>query len=116
MLRNGDSLKAAFAGSNKHIAPHEIHEVRALQQKLRHPGIVVLRPRYMTVRASLGFLPAHGMRHECRKGLSAEALGRNRLLLVVEPVALAVLRANLHGAGGTTRRHPMVGHRSIDSQ
>ena len=116
MLGHGHRFVAALSRGHKNIAAHEVHEVRALQQQLRHPGVVVVGARDVAIGAAFGFFGAHGVRHEGAEGLSAETFGGDRLLLVVEPVAIGVLRTDQHGAGGTDRRDAIAGHRAVDSQ
>ncbi len=96
---DGHGLVAAFACGHVNVAAHEVQEIRALQEQLRHPGIVVVRAETWQSVQPLVSLRAHGVRHEGAEGLSAEAFGGNRLLLVVEPVAVVVLRTHQHRAG-----------------
>ena len=62
---------------------HEVHQVGAQQQQLRHPCIVISASRYVAIGAAFGFLSPDRMRNKRAEGLSAEALRRNGLLLVI---------------------------------
>ena len=42
MLRHRYGLEALIAGGHKNIAAHEVHEIGALEQHLRDPGVVVV--------------------------------------------------------------------------
>ena len=42
MFGDGHGFVAALACGHKNIAAHEVHEIRALEQELRHPGVVVV--------------------------------------------------------------------------
>ena len=73
VLCDGDSLKSFAARGHIHVTSHEIHEVGALQQELRHPGIVVVRCGNVAIAALLRFLRTHRVRHERAEGLAGEA-------------------------------------------
>ena len=113
---NGHGFVSLVASGDKNVASHEIHEVRALQQQLRHPGVVVVGARNVTIRAPLGLFSTHRMGNECTESLSTEAFGRNGLLLVVEPVAIAILRTHQYCARGTDRRDTISCHRAVDAE
>src|SRR5258707_15803537 len=53
------------------------------------------------------------MRHMGVKGLPRKALGRNGLLLVIEPFAVLISRADKHGRARPNRRHPVAGDGSV---
>ena len=42
VLGDGHGFEAALAFGHVNVAAHEVHEVRALEQQLRHPGVVVV--------------------------------------------------------------------------
>ncbi len=98
------------------VAAHEVHQVGALHQELRHPGVVVALARDVAIRAHLGFRRANGMRIVWAETEAAEPFRRNRLLHVIQPVAIGVLRADHHRAGGSRGRDAMLGHRAVDAQ
>jgi hypothetical protein len=107
---------AFVASGYENVSSHEVHEVRALEQQLRHPCVVVVGARDVAVGAALGFFPSHRVRDERAEGLSAESFRGNGLLLIVEPVAVIVLRTDQHRAGGTHRRHAIARHRAVNAE
>src|ERR1035438_3872262 len=70
----------------------------------------------MTVRASLGFFSTHGVRDESAEGLPAETLRGNRLLLIIDPIAVVVLGTHEHGACRAHGSDSMAGDRAINRQ
>ena len=78
------------------VAAEEVDEVRALEEHLRHPGVVVPPLRQVAVVAGLGLGGAHGVREVRVERLAREAIGRHGLLLRVYPLALDVLRPDEH--------------------
>src|SRR5712672_663282 len=105
MLSHSDGLIALATRGYENIAAHEIHEVRTLEEQLRHPCIVVVSTRDMAIRAAFGFFPSYRVRDKRAECLSTEPFRGDGLLLIVEPVAIIVLRTNHHRARGTHRRH-----------
>ena len=51
VLGDGDGLEAVAALADVGVAAQEIDEVRALQQQLRHPGVVIVFARDVAIRA-----------------------------------------------------------------
>ena len=64
----------------------------------------------------LRFARAHRVRHERGKRLAAEAFGRNRLLRVVEPLAIRVLRTHQNRARRARRRDAMPGDGAVHGE
>src|SRR6266700_601061 len=90
MLSHRDRFVTVVTSGDEYVPSHEVHEVRALEKQLRHPGIVVVGTRDVAIRATFCFFSAHRMRDKRTEGLSAEAFRRNGLLLIVEPVAVII--------------------------
>ena len=116
MLGHRHRVKALRALGHVDVAAHEVHEIRALHQQLRHPGVVVALARDVTIGARLGFRGAHRVRIVRAEAEAAEAFRRDGLLHVIEPVAIGVLRADHHRARRARRRDAMLGHRAIHAQ
>ena len=74
LLCRGNNFERIVRG-NVNVAPHEVDEVRPLQQQLREPGVVVVLLGDVAVAARLGFLRAHRVRHVRVEGLACETLG-----------------------------------------
>src|SRR5260370_2715590 len=70
----------------------------------------------MAIAALLGFLGAHRVRHEGGESLAGEAGRGNRLLRVVKPIAIGVLRADEHGARGPRWGDAVAGDRAVDAE
>src|SRR6185312_1911991 len=96
---NGNGRKPSTAVGHIDVLAHEVEEVRSLYQQLRHPCIVVAGSGYVAVGASLGFPSAYSVRNIGAERFAAEAGRGNGLLLVINPVAVAVLRTHNDGAG-----------------
>src|SRR5262249_33451604 len=59
---------------------------------------------------------AHGVGNIRAESLPAESLRGNGLLAVVKPVAVLVLRADYHRAGGADRRNFVAGDGAVNAQ
>src|SRR6202041_1889648 len=70
----------------------------------------------MAVGASLGLPSAHRVWNKGAEGLPAETFRRNCLLLVIDPIAVVVLRTHKHGACRAHRRDPMTCNGAINGQ
>src|SRR5579863_9986429 len=70
----------------------------------------------MAIRATFSLRDAHGMRDEGAEGLPAESLCRDRLLLVIDPITIVVLRTHQHSTCRAHRRDAMSRDRPIDGQ
>src|SRR5712675_1168341 len=99
MLGDSNGLEAILSGRDIDIAAHEVHEIRALKQKLSHPRIVVVRCGNVAVRALLRLCSADGVRNEGAVSLAGKTGRRNGLLRVIEPLPVGVLRADQNRAG-----------------
>ena len=115
-LGKGHCLHALFAVGHPGKASEEVQEVGALQQKLRHPGVVITGSRDVAIGAVFRFRGAHGMRHKRAEGHAAETLSGNRLLAVVDPIATGILGTHHHRAGGADGRYFVSGDGAIDAQ
>ena len=109
-------LDAARAGRDVDEAAHEVDEVRALQQQLRHHRVVVAGRRDVAVGAGLGFGLPHRVRHVRVERLTREPFGRHGLLLRVDLLTAGVLGADDDRARRTHRRDPVAGHRAVDAE
>ena len=69
IFRHLDGLDAAVA-ADPGVEADEVDEIGALQQKLRHDGVVVVLLGHMTVGAGFGFRLAHGVGEMRREGLA----------------------------------------------
>ena len=98
-FRDGYGGEAGFAVGHIDVLAHVVEEVGALDEELRHPGVVITLRGDVAVGALLGFLAAHGVRDVGAEGLAGEAGGRDGLLGLVNPVAVRVLRTDDDGAG-----------------
>src|SRR5216683_2854693 len=116
MFGNNDGFKSTFAGGDINVAAHEIHEVGALQEKLGHPGVVVVLSGNMAIAALFCFFGAHGVRDKRRESLAGEPGRGNRLLRVIEPITVGVLRADQHGARRARGSDAMTGDRPIHAE
>ena len=56
VLGDGDGLEAVAALAHVGVAAQEVDEVGALQQQLRHPGVVVVVARDVAIGAGAGLL------------------------------------------------------------
>lgn len=74
-LGHGDRLETGIHLGDVDEAAEEVDEVRALQQQLRHPGVVVVAAGEVAVGAGLRFPLAHAMRKMRIKRLPAVAFG-----------------------------------------
>src|SRR5215471_2212312 len=91
VLRYGHGLQTVAALPNICVASYEIDKVRPLQKQLRHPRIVIVFSRNMTISTSLRLPGPNGMgimRIEC---LAVIAFGRTRLLLMIDPFTVRIL-------------------------
>ena len=116
MLSNGDGCETFLAGGDINVASHEVHKVGAFEEKLGHPGVVVVLRGNVAIAALFGFLGAHRVGNEGGEGLAGEARGRNGLLGVVEPIAIGVLRTDEHGARRARGRNAMAGDGAVDAE
>ena len=116
MLGYGNCVVALLSTGDIDVAAHEVHEARTLDQYMRHPGIVISLRGDMAIGTAPRLFCADRVGHEGAEGLSAEAFRGDRLLLVVEPIAVRVLRAHQDGAGGANRRDSMASDGAVDSQ
>jgi len=73
VLGNGYRLESMLGGGDVNVAAHEIHEISALQQELRHPGIIVSFGGDVAIAALFGFFGTYRVRHKSGKRLSGEA-------------------------------------------
>jgi hypothetical protein len=76
------------------VSADEIHQVGALHQELREPGVVVVILGDVAIAAVLGLGPAHRVRHGGAEGLSGKPFRGNGLLLRVDDGALGIVRAH----------------------
>src|SRR4029077_537215 len=97
-------------------AAHEIQQVRALKQNLRHPCVIVVAIRDVAVVAAFRFLSANRVWHECAERSAAQTFGGDRLLRVINPVAILILRADENRARRTNRRYTMAGDSTVDAE
>src|SRR5215469_4600610 len=97
VLGDGDGFEAFVAGCDIDVPADEVHKIRTLEQQLRHPGVVVVCGGNVTVGTLLGFASTNGVRYKGAEGLTGKPFGGNGLLLVVEPFAVRILRADQHG-------------------
>src|SRR6185437_2294444 len=78
--------------------------------------VVVLLLRDVAINTLFGFLGADSMRHVGTERLAAESRRGDGLLLVIKPIALAILGADDNGTGGTGRRHSVSGYGPVDPE
>ena len=116
MLGDSNSIETFCAVGHINIAAHEIQQVGALKQYLRHPGVVVVAIRDVTIVAAFRFLSANRVWDKCAERSAAQALGGNRLLRVVNPVAILILRADENRARGANRGDTMAGYGAVDAE
>src|SRR5271157_2628700 len=116
MFRHGHRMIAFLPIRYIDVAPHEVHETRTLNQDMRQPGIVIAFGRHMAIGASASFLGSNGVGYKRAESLPAIPFGGNRLLLVVTPVTIGILRTDKNGAGRTHGRYSMAGNRTVYSQ
>ena len=74
------------------VEPDEVHEIRAQQQQLRHPGVVTAVFRQVAATAGLGFGFARRVRKVRVQCLRAIAAGSDRRLLDVDAFAVRIRR------------------------
>ena len=70
VLGNGDRFESFVARCHVNIAAHKVHEVRALQQKLRHPGVVIVLSGNVAIATLPRFSGSHRVRDKSGKRLS----------------------------------------------
>ena len=116
MLGHRHRVKTLRSLGHVHVAAHEVHQIGALHQQLRHPGVVIAFARNVTIGAHLGFGRAHRVRIVRAEAEAAEPLRRDGLLHVINPVAIGVLRAHHHRARRARGRDAMLGHRAVHAQ
>src|ERR1051326_4403355 len=90
------------------VAPEEIHEIGAFEQHLRHPRVVIILLRDMAVGAGFGLASAYRVGVVRIERLAAVALRRDGLLLVIDPLAVGILRTDYDGARGAHWHNLMV--------
>src|ERR1700735_662812 len=110
------SVESLRAIGDINVAAHEVQQVRALQQHLRHPGVVVVAIGNVAIVAGLGLLGAHSVRNKSAERSAAETFGGNGLLHVVEPIAILILRADQDRAGRAHRRDAMAGDGAVNAE
>ena len=98
------------------VQADEVHEVRPVQQQLRHDRIVVVRLADVAVGAGLRLGPADGVREVRREGLAREAGGGDRRLLDVDPLAIDVGRGQDERRGRADRRDDIVLGRLVTAE
>lgn len=67
---NGHGFEAFVASRDINITAHEIHKVRALQEELGHPSVVIVSGGNVAIAALFRFRGTDGMRHKRAEGLS----------------------------------------------
>ena len=107
-------LEPILPGPHIDVLAHEVQEVRSLHQQLRHPCVVVTVLRHVAIRAALGLLAPHRMRNIRTECLAAEPWSRNRLLRLVDPIPVRVLRTHHNRARRPYRGDLVPGRRPID--
>ena len=115
-LSDGHGGEALAAVGDVDVLAHEVEEVAALYEQLRHPGVVVAVARDVAVGAAFGLSSANGVRDVGAEGLAAEARRGDGLLLLIEPVAVRVLRADDNCAGTSDRRDLVAGDGAVDAE
>src|SRR5258708_20142279 len=70
----------------------------------------------MAVTALFCFSGAHRVGDERGESLAGERRRGNRLLRVVKPIAIGILRADQYGTRRSRRGHAMTSHRAVDTQ
>ena len=73
VLGDLDGIEPLLTRGDVDVASHEVEEVCALNQDLRHPRIVIFLLRDVAVRALFRFFGAHSVRDVRTESLSAEA-------------------------------------------
>src|SRR5258706_8065792 len=67
----------------------------------------------MKIGTVLSLAPSQGVRHVGIKCLAGKALGRDGLLLVIDPFAVLISRADEYRRARRDRRDPMPGDRAV---
>src|SRR5271165_3105330 len=88
VFRNRDSRVPLITVRYIDISPHEVHEATTQQRHLSQPCIVVVLAGYVAIGAAARFVSPDGVGNKGTERRSAQAFRRNRLLLIVTPVAV----------------------------
>ena len=98
-LRPNHCVETGAPTADVGITSEKIHCARTKPEELRHPGIVIVRFRQVTIGAVLGGSDAtRRVRKMGIERLPAVAFSTDCLLLRVNPFAVCILRANHHCA------------------
>ena len=109
-------LESPIACCYINVAAHKVHEVGALKQQLRHPGIVIIGGGNVTITALFGFARANSVRNERAECLAGKTRRGNGLLLIIEPLTIRILRTDQHRARRTGRSNAVPGNSAIDAE
>ena len=98
LLRPDHRFQPTLARADIGMATEEIHRPGTESEQLRHPRIVVIVLRRVTIRAVFRrAFAARSVREVRVERLAAVTLGAHRLLLRIDPLAIAILRTDNHG-------------------
>src|SRR6202142_3756712 len=77
VLRGSNGIKTSCAIGYINVAAHKVDEIRALQQNLRHPCVVVVARGEVAIVAGFLFRGGHRGGNKCAESRSSEAIGRH---------------------------------------